>query len=124
VDQRLVRDGFIEHRSAEALALYLFLITVGDAQGLSYYSDPTLCGVIGFSPSTLQRARSELQRAQLIAYQKPLYQVLSLGCSKPAKTPVVSNPGSKNPPANACPTNKDAAQQIISRLAAQIGNIR
>lgn len=53
VDQRLVRDGFIEHRSAEALALYLFLITVGDAQGLSYYSDPTLCGVIGFSPSTL-----------------------------------------------------------------------
>jgi hypothetical protein len=37
VDQRLVREHHIERCNVETLALYLFLITVADAQGLSYY---------------------------------------------------------------------------------------
>ena len=41
VDQRLVRDGHIGRCGSEALALYLFLVTVADAEGLSYYSDAT-----------------------------------------------------------------------------------
>ena len=40
VDQRLVREHYIDHLSPEACALYLFLVTVADAQGLSYYADP------------------------------------------------------------------------------------
>jgi len=43
VDHRLVRDRHIECLSHQAAALYLFLITVADCQGLSYYSDPSLC---------------------------------------------------------------------------------
>ncbi len=39
IDQRLVRDRHIQGRSPEALALYLFLCIVADAQGASYYSD-------------------------------------------------------------------------------------
>lgn len=35
VDQRLVRDRHIERCDAPAAALYLMLVTVGDAQGLS-----------------------------------------------------------------------------------------
>jgi len=35
IDQRLVRDGHIGRCGAEALALYLFLVTVADADGLS-----------------------------------------------------------------------------------------
>ena len=38
IDHRLVRDGHISRCSHEALALYLFLVTVADAEGLSYYS--------------------------------------------------------------------------------------
>jgi hypothetical protein len=34
VDHRLVRDRYIEHCDAYALALYLFLVTVADDQGL------------------------------------------------------------------------------------------
>ena len=34
IDHRLVRDRHIAGRSAEALALYLFLLTVADGQGL------------------------------------------------------------------------------------------
>ena len=41
VDQRLVRDHYVERCDAYALALYLFLVTVADDQGLSYYADAT-----------------------------------------------------------------------------------
>ena len=39
VDQRLVRERYIDQLSHEACTLYLFLVTVADAQGLSFYSD-------------------------------------------------------------------------------------
>jgi len=58
--------------------LYLFLVTVADAQGLSYYSDPALGRYLRLDPTRLAQARAQLQAADLIAYQKPLYQVLSL----------------------------------------------
>jgi len=78
IDHRLVRDRHIAGRSAEALALYLFLVTVADGQGLSYYSDAGIGKLLPLDESALARARQELIRARLIAYEKPLYQVLSL----------------------------------------------
>ena len=42
LDHRLMRERRLESRPVEAWALYLFLVTVGDAQGLSYYCDASL----------------------------------------------------------------------------------
>ncbi len=84
VDHRLVRDRHIGRCSAEALALYLFLLTVADAQGLSYYSDASIAGRLPLDATSLGRARRELVTAKLIAYQKPLYQVLALDPPRPA----------------------------------------
>jgi hypothetical protein len=78
IDQRLVRDRHLQGRTPPALALYLFLCTVADAQGLSYYADATAAKLLGFSPQTLRAARAELISAGLIAYRRPFYQVLSL----------------------------------------------
>jgi len=78
IDQRLVRDGHIRNRSPEALALYLFLCTVADAQGASYYSDTAAGKILSFSSAQLRGARTELLSAGLIAYRSPFYQVLSL----------------------------------------------
>jgi hypothetical protein len=78
VDHRLVRDGHIRGRSAPALALYLFLVTVADAEGMSWYSDAAVCRHLSWRCSELQGARAELERACLIAYRAPLYQVLDL----------------------------------------------
>ncbi len=78
VDHRLVRDGHIKGRSVEALALYLFLVTVSDADGLSWYSEPALCRVLSWMPPQLRHVRDELRSAGLVAYRKPLYQVLDL----------------------------------------------
>jgi hypothetical protein len=78
VDHRLVRDGHVQGRSAPALALYLFLVTVADADGLSWYSDEALCRQLSCDAAQLHRDRAELQQAALIAYRRPLYQVLDL----------------------------------------------
>lgn len=78
IDQRLVREGHIERLSHRAAALYLFLVTVADARGLSYYSDPGICRRLGMEVGTLDNARQELVRLGLLAYQSPLYQVLGL----------------------------------------------
>ena len=78
IDGRLVRDGYLDNCSHSAAALYLFLITVSDAQGLSYYSDPSVCKHLKMDNCILTETRSELIKLALIAYKKPLYQVLDL----------------------------------------------
>lgn len=42
LDHRLVREHYIERADVCAWALYLFLLSVADVHGLSYYSDATL----------------------------------------------------------------------------------
>lgn len=78
VDHRLVREQYIDHIGTGAAALYLFLVTVSDARGLSYYSDQTLQKRLGLDDPGLETARNELIVQQLIGWQKPLYQVLAL----------------------------------------------
>ena len=78
VDQRLVRENFLRHADPAAWSLYLVLVTVADAQGLSYYSDGTLSRLLRMDPLQLAGCRQQLAAANLVAYQKPLYQVLAL----------------------------------------------
>jgi len=78
VDHRVVRDRFIESCSHPAAALYLFLLVVADHQGLSYYSDASLSTRLSMDAPTLERARRNLIEAGLVAFKKPLYQVLDL----------------------------------------------
>ncbi len=86
IDHRLVRDRRIAGRSTGALSLYLFLVIVADGQGLSYYSDPAICRLLPLDASGLAHARQELLAARLIAYQRPLYQVLALDEPAPPRT--------------------------------------
>jgi hypothetical protein len=83
VDHRLVRDHHIELVSHEAAALYLFLITVADCQGLSYYADASLCERLAMDAAALVSARACLLKSRLVAYKRPLYQVLALDGGAP-----------------------------------------
>lgn len=78
VDHRLVRHEYLARADHSAWTLYLFLVTVADAQGLSFYSDAAITRRLSMDPATLSAARRQLIRSDLIAYRKPLYQVLSL----------------------------------------------
>jgi hypothetical protein len=54
------------------------------ALGLSYYSDASLMRRLKMDPLALPASRQQLVQAGLIAFEKPLYQVLSL---EPAGAP-------------------------------------
>ena len=90
VDQRLVRDRHIDQLSHQACALYLFLVTVADAQGLSYYADASLGQRLSMTRTELHHARHVLITRGLVAYQCPLYQVLALGTAPMEATPSAS----------------------------------
>ena len=78
VDQRLFKEGRCSPCKSEALALYLFLLTVSDSQGLSYYGDVSLSRILHLDAHQVCAARQQLIDCHLVAYQKPLCQVLSL----------------------------------------------
>ena len=78
IDQRLVRDRYLQHCDHGALALYLVLVTVADAEGLSYYSDATLERMLNMEHAQLLSVRHQLCQVGMLAYDKPLYQILAL----------------------------------------------
>ena len=91
VDQRLVRDRYSDQLSPEACALYLFLVTVADAQGLSYYADSSLCQRLSLTSTALYQARQALITRGLVAYHRPLYQVLALDAASIEATPTADD---------------------------------
>lgn len=92
VDQALVQRHYIDRCDARAAALYLFLVTVCDAQGMSYYGAATLVSRLHLSTEDLGAARAQLIELELIAYQAPLYQVLALSGSAPRMPPSTPAP--------------------------------
>ena len=92
VDQALVQQHIIDRCETRSAALYLFLITVSDAQGLSYYGAATLARRLRLSDADLDSARRQLIELELIAYRAPLYQVLALPGSVVAPAPDAAAP--------------------------------
>jgi hypothetical protein len=78
IDHRLVRERYIDNLSRAGAALYLFLVTVGDSRGLSYYGDKSICSRLGLTAQELAAGRENLIARRLIGWRHPLYQVLAL----------------------------------------------
>jgi hypothetical protein len=91
IDHRLVRENYFVRCDHHAWTLYLFLASVADAEGLSYYSDASLMRRLNLDLVTLSASRRQLVQAGLIAYAPPFYQVLGLepaGVSAPRSGPI------------------------------------
>ena len=65
IDQRLVRERHIERCEVPALALYLVLVIVADAQGLSYYGEASLARLLSMPQARVLQARADLMRLDL-----------------------------------------------------------
>lgn len=77
VDRRFLRD-FAPRLSGDAVFLYFFLAAVSDQHGLSFYREATLALRLRMREEAVVAAREELLVHDLVAYQAPLTQVLSL----------------------------------------------
>ena len=84
IDRRFLRD-YAERLSGDAVVLYFFLAAVSDKQGLSFYSDASLAARLRMREESIVAAREELLVHDLVAYQPPLTQVLSLPPARVAR---------------------------------------
>ena len=107
VDQALVQHHLIDRCTSHSAALYLFLVTVADCEGLSYYGAPTLASRLHLSEAELVAARTQLIALDLIAWHAPLYQVLALPTRRAPALPT-------SPPA---PTQQAVVQPESARAA-------
>jgi len=127
LDHRLLRQGYLARCSPPATALYCLLVCAGDGFGLSFYSDPRICALLGLEPALLPRVRRELVELGLVAYQKPLYQVLALSdapmCA-PTSRPALPAPAPSRklspPPERPAPVPVPVAQSSGVSLRAMV----
>jgi len=73
-----LREGYFAELSGPAKLLYLFLCLVADTQGISFYGQQRLAGLLDLGEAELGEARRELCRRDLVAFNGRVYQVLSL----------------------------------------------
>lgn len=78
IDHRLVQQDYFTRCDHSSWTLYLFLASVADVDGLSYYSDASLMRRLKMDSFQLSASRRQLIDHGLVAYEKPLCQVLSL----------------------------------------------
>jgi hypothetical protein len=78
IDHRFITGGFLRDLSTLEILLYLFLVAVSDRNGLSFYHDDRIASLLKIDLPALGQAREGLVRRSLLAYELPLYQVLSL----------------------------------------------
>lgn len=84
VDLRIVTDGHLQGLGAEAALIYLFLCTVGDRQGISFWSRPKMARVLNLTPEEVDTALARLTTADLVAVKDRVVQVLPVpdGCGR------------------------------------------
>ena len=84
VDRRFLRE-YAERLTGDAVALYFFLTAVSDKHGLSFYSDASIAARLRMREQAVVAAREALLTQDLVAYQHPLTQVLSLPPARVAR---------------------------------------
>lgn len=78
VDHALLHGGFLGKLPHAALALYLFLVVVGDREGRSFYSDASVGAILRLFGQALDDARRGLISAGLVRYRRPYWWVEGL----------------------------------------------
>ena len=77
VDRRFLRE-YAAKLTGDAILLYFFLTAVSDKEGLSFYSDTSTATRLRMREEHVVAAREDLLTHDLIAFDPPLTQVLSL----------------------------------------------
>jgi hypothetical protein len=124
IDQALVQRHLIDRCDARAAALYLFLVTVADAQGLSYYGSSSLMQRLHLSTEEFGAARQQLIDLELVAFSAPLYQVLAIAgtTAAPRRAPASPAPA-PTPAAGAATGGPVSLAQLLEQLEHRRGRL-
>jgi len=116
VDHRFVREGHVRLLSRESLVLYLFLVTVADENGISWYSDEKLCFLTGLTAQEVASARRQLAESSLASYSRPVYQVLELPRAG-GRSPAATHAAPKDTMMSPCAGGLSSISDILASLA-------
>lgn len=83
IPHRFLTEGFYACMSNEEKNLYMFLVLASDKNGLSYYSDKSICTYTGLPHEAYIHARKGLVEKDLIEFNGTLFQVLELPHNPP-----------------------------------------
>lgn len=78
IEHCFIRKGFFSILSHQELLLYVFLVLVGDRNGISYYCYDRICTTLRVCVDEYILARNGLIDKDLIAFDGQIFQVLSL----------------------------------------------
>lgn len=78
IPHRFLRDGFWASLEHHETLLYVLLALVADRQGMSFYRDDRLAGILRFTLDDFLSARAGLLRKDLIAHDGARHQLLAL----------------------------------------------
>lgn len=78
IEHRFINNRLIDLLETSEILLYFFLSTVGDFQGVSFYSSERMADILKITVPIIAAARSELMGKGFIAYRNGVYQVLDL----------------------------------------------
>ncbi|MCK5081536.1 MAG: hypothetical protein KAR31_01395 [Candidatus Omnitrophica bacterium] len=92
VDHDLLHRGYLGCLTHQALALYLFLVVVGDWEGKSFYSASSIGKILRMDFFEICKAKEELCTTRLIDYKKPYWWVMTLTSGKRSICPDAMNP--------------------------------
>ena len=84
IDRRFLRD-YAAKLPGDSILLYFFLSAVSDKHGLSFYRDESIAVRLKMREQAVVAAREELLIHDLVAFQPPLTQVLSLPRARVAR---------------------------------------
>jgi len=123
VDHALVQRHLIDRLDARSAALYLFLLTVADAQGLSYYGSASLMQRLQLSTEELAAARQQLIDLDLLAYEAPLYQVLAIAGTTATPRTASTPTATASPPAAREAGGPVSLAQLLGQLEHRRGRL-
>jgi len=115
IEHRFLRQGFFSSLNHHELLLYFFLIIVSDDRGMSFYSDEKICSVLNLCFDELESAKFGLIKKDLIAFDKPHIQLLSLPL-KPLKSYPSAPLPSSSPSLSAHTQGTQSIRRIIQTL--------
>jgi hypothetical protein len=78
IDRDLLHYGFLKNLNQQELLLYFFLVLVAGPEGTSFWSLERIAKVLKITVDEAIDARRSLVKNDLIAFQHPTFQVLSL----------------------------------------------
>lgn len=88
IDLKAITQGHVEKVGPAAALTYLFLCSVGDTAGLSFWSRERMSRVLGLDAEMIHEALDKLVAADLIARQGQVIQVLPIpGVTTPVVVP-------------------------------------